>query len=147
MKIDDLEKSGEIVRLPSSRKELQNLARAAKRLLGDAENPDVSPETRLDLAYQVILTTAKLALRTTGYRLRGHKDEHLRTINTLSHTLGKDREALEVYHSLRRKRHKDLYLGSVQVSRKETEDAIREAKALLREALKWLKEHHPESVK
>lgn len=146
MRLSDLASTGEVEELRITRKELDNLLASASRRLKDAGNPHISPETRLNLAYQVILTMAKAALRAAGYRVRGHADEHLRTINTLRYTLQKDRQAVRVYQTLRQKRNKDLYTGSLVVSNSEAREALKEAKALLREARSWLREHHPELI-
>ena len=143
MTLSEMEAAGEVARLKCSRAEAVNLRGTAERLLSDAGNTGNSPETRLDLAYQAILITAKLALRASGYRLRGRKDEHLRTLDTLGATVVASAGDLGYYQSLRQKRHKDFYRGTLKVSRAEAEEAVKEAVSLLARVSGWLSEHHP----
>ena len=140
----DLEESGEIQRLRATRKELLKLLESARRKLEDASSGTISRESRLGLAYQCILTLAKLVLRAQGYRLKGRRDEHVRTINTLRRTLGTSEERIKYYHSLRIKRHRDLYEGGLAVSSTELNEALERGRELLAEAEKWLTSRYPQ---
>lgn len=141
MNLLELEEKGEVRRLKTSRKELRNLLNSAKRKLDDASYEEVSRESRLGLAYQCILTLAKLALRASGYRLKGRHDEHVRTLETLRATMGMDDRRTKYFHTLRSKRHRDLYEGDLHVSATELAEALKHAATLLAATEERLKQH------
>ncbi len=96
----------------------------AENKLRDARVKNITNESRLDLAYHAIFVLAKLVLRCNGFKLKGRKDEHSRTLDTLRHTLGINTVLLAYFQKLRGKRHKDLYEGGLHFTATEVQEAI-----------------------
>jgi uncharacterized protein (UPF0332 family) len=127
------------VPLKAEKREVMKLLEAAKRLLKDARQEVNSKETRLDLAYQSILAAALATLRASGFRIKGHQDEHKRILDTLAFTLEKDVMTIKYYHQLRQKRHRDLYSGMLKVSETELSEVLAQATILLDDVKKYVK--------
>ncbi len=139
MKLLELEATGEVVSLKAEKRDVMKLLETANRLLKDARQEVNSRETRLDLAYQSILSAALATLRVSGFRIKGHQDEHKRILDTLSFTLEKDVTTIKYYHQLRQKRHRDLYSGMLKVSETELSEALAQAAIILIDAKSYVK--------
>lgn len=83
---------GELTPLAPNRHEIRRLIVAAERRLEDARNESIHPETRLEQAYDVILTCASIALRASGYRVARGEGKHVRTLESLGYSLAIDDE-------------------------------------------------------
>lgn len=130
-------------RLEPTADEVARLLHAAERRLADAENTSIYPETRLEQAYQVILTCAIIALRATGYRVSTSRGRHVLALESLHETLGLDEERVGYYQTLRTVRHRGLYEGFLDVDEGDLFEALAEAKQLLGDVQRWLTRHHP----
>jgi hypothetical protein len=61
-------KTGQLEQHPTDAAEVRRLLAAAERNLADARVTAISPETRLDAAYETVMQAALAALMAHGYR-------------------------------------------------------------------------------
>jgi hypothetical protein len=141
--LDELARRGLIRRHRPERSEIRSLALAASHRCEDAENRSIHSETRLEQAYHAILSCALIGLRAKGYRPARGAGSHELTLQTLAETLGLDPHRLDYYQALRRQRHQGLYEGFVGLPPAGVEEAVQEARHLLKETMAWLRDHHP----
>jgi hypothetical protein len=66
--LENLVKIGQLKREPPAAGEVEGLQRSGEARLSDAANPDLSLESRFDLAYNAAHALALAALRRQGYR-------------------------------------------------------------------------------
>ncbi len=133
---------GQLKSHTTDRAEIQQLLEAARRNLADAAVDVVSLETRFDAAYKAIMQLALAVLLANGYRAdsRGH---HQLMIQSLPLTIGLSKERMVVLDAMRRKRNAADYLGT-DVDEDSLEVCREQAKELLRDVERWLKENRPE---
>lgn len=144
MNLDEMLEKKILEKRKTSPGEISNLITMANRRLSEAFNETISNETRLVQAYQVVFTSAMIALRASGYRAKSMDGKHFHTINTLKSTLKKQPQDIRYYQNLRKKRHEDVYEGLLQVSDIEMNKAIDTAKELLDEVKSWLGKNYPD---
>ncbi len=144
MNLDEMLKKRILEKRKTSSGEISNLITMAERRLSEAFNETISNETRLVQAYQVIFTSAAIALRASGYRMKSSDGKHFNTINTLKSTLKKKHQDIRYYQNLRKKRHEDVYEGLLMVSEIEMKKAIETAKELYEELKSWLDRYYPD---
>lgn len=112
MTLENLLRIGRLREHPVNHAEIQRLMDAARRSLRDSRVPEISPESRFDLAYKAIMQTALAALMANGYRpdtnSPGH---HMTVLQSLPITVGIPNERMVVLDALRRKRNLSDYLG------------------------------------
>lgn len=144
MNLDEMLKKRILEKRKTSPGEISNLITMAERRLSEAFNETISNETRLVQAYQVIFTSAAIALRASGYRAKSSDGKHFHTINTLKSTLKKKQQDIRYYQNLRKKRHEDVYEGLLMVSKIEMKRAIETAKKLFEEVKSWLGRNYPD---
>ncbi len=122
---------------------IRRLLEAASRSLHDAQLPDMSPESRFDLAYKAIMQTANAALQANGYRTLTSKPGHHQTmIQTLPQTIGLEPATMVVLDALRKQRNVIDYSGD-QVSESMATEAIQHAANLVQRIEQWLANHQP----
>jgi len=138
MGLEDLANVGVMEKLPASWTEVNGLLKKAGRKLSDAKSDSISRETRLEQAYNVILTCALIALRVAGYRILSKKSGHYTAIETFRDTIGLDDDKINYFQSLRGLRHRDIYEADLVISDQDLSDSIREAESLLVELETWV---------
>jgi len=141
MGLNEMEARKQLERIPPARSEIQNLVAAAKKQLRDAKVAGLSLETKLVLAYQVIVVCARTALRANGYRVTLALGEHALTLETLAFTVRSSKKLIAYFQALRKKRHDDLYKGTLHVSATESTEAVARAEQLQRETVAYLKKN------
>jgi uncharacterized protein (UPF0332 family) len=146
MSLENLENAGEIALQPVSKSEIQDLLSKAERKLKDSQFDSISSETRLELAYTVILTCAMIALRSRGYRVTSLSATHYIAIETLRYTLNLEDKKVGYYQSLRALRHRDIYGSVFEIGEKELNRAIKESSSLLCKVKEWLSRNYPDLV-
>ena len=77
MTLEGLEAIGDLEKLPMNSEEILELLSRAERKLADSCIKGNSNETRIALAYTVILICATIALRASGYRVKNKQEFHL----------------------------------------------------------------------
>lgn len=131
MRLHEMEAAGELEPLAHSPEELENLLRMAARRAADAQLAELSAESRVVNAYQCVLACAKAALRALDYRVPNITRQHYLTLETLRDTLDLNVSQISYCQSLRSKRHRDEYEGTLEASDTEAEAAVAFASGLL----------------
>jgi len=120
------------------------LLAAARRNIDDAQVTEISAETRFDAAYKAIMQLANAALQANGFRtLTSKPGHHVTMIQTLSQTVGVDKQTVIVLDALRKQRNVADYSGDA-VPMSAVEGCLSHAEVLLKSVLDWLKENRPE---
>lgn len=110
---------------------IARLLEAAQTSLADAQLTSLSNEGRFDMAYKAIMQSANAALQANGFRTLTSKPGHHQTmIQTLTTTIGLERETMVQLDALRKQRNVIDYSGDV-VSAPMAAEAVQHAKALL----------------
>ena len=144
MTLDNLLKIGQLKPHETSKEEVSRLIEAARRNIADSEVTSISTETRFDAAYKAIMQAALVALMASGFRPDTSRPGHHATvIQSLTKSIGLVGDRMIVLDAFRRKRNLNDYSGG-WVDETSTESCIAEAKALMQDVEKWLKEKHPE---
>lgn len=90
------------------------LLSAARRNIADARVTEISAENRFDAAYKAIMQLANAALQANGFRtLTSKPGHHMTMIQTLSKTIGVDKQTVIVLDALRKQRNVADYSGDV----------------------------------
>lgn len=144
MSLDNLVRTQQLKPHATHPAEVQRLLAAARRNLADAQVAGISDETRFDAAYKAIMQCAMVGLMANGYRpstnTPGH---HQAMIQTLSTTLGVQRETWLVMDALRKKRNVNDYSGDL-IEPESMRECIRQATTLIETMLQWLSANRPE---
>lgn len=82
--LERLVTSGVLIHEPPIREEFEGLVRQASATLNDSKNPDLSAESRFQLAYGAAHSLSLAALRWHGYRSRNRQI----VFQALAHTRG-----------------------------------------------------------
>ncbi len=144
MSLENLVKSGRLLRHTTSRAEIGRLLKGAARSLKDAENTANSNAGRFSLTYTAIMETAQAALFANGYRpSKSEGGHHMTMIQALVHTIGLDAARMRVLDTHRQTRNVVEYSGD-DVEASQLQSALAAAKALLLDVKSWLAKNHPE---
>lgn len=123
---------------------IQRLLAAARRNIADAGVSEISSENRFDAAYKAIMQLANVALQANGYRtLTSKPGHHMTMIQTLSQTIGLDKQTTIVLDKLRKQRNVADYSGDI-VPESATRECLDYAKQLLQQVEAWLRDNKPE---
>ena len=119
------------------------LLSAARRNIADAKVMEISAENRFDAAYKAIMQLANAALQANGFRtLTSKPGHHMTMIQTLSQTIGVDRERVIVLDALRKQRNVADYAGDI-VPASAVEECESHAEFLLNTVVRWLEDNEP----
>lgn len=120
------------------------LLSAAKRNIADAHVREITAENRFDAAYKAIMQLANAALQANGFRtLTSKPGHHMTMIQTLSQTVGVDRQTVIVLDALRKQRNVADYSGDI-VPASTVEGCVSHAESLQKTVVHWLNEIKPE---
>jgi len=123
---------------------IERLLSAAKRNIADAHVREISAENRFDAAYKAIMQLANAALQANGFRtLTSKPGHHMTMIQTLSQTVGVERQTVIVLDALRKQRNVADYSGDI-VPASAVEERVSCAEALLALVVGWLSASKPE---
>jgi len=127
----------------TSRREIDDLLRIVDRDLADT-GADVSADWRFGIAYNAALKLCTALLYASGYR--PHRTEaHYRTLQSLALVLGSQRQPDADYlETCRRKRNVIEYERVGEVTYEEADEFVAFVEQLRRDAVGWLRRHHPE---
>jgi len=126
----------------SSAKEVADLLRVADRDLTDAEIPQLSSDRRFATAYNAALQMATIALYAAGFRAFG-AGHHWATFQALPDIMGPQAQSRADYlDSCRSKRNVTDYDRVGEISQREVEEMLAEARAFREDLLDWLKKNH-----
>src|SRR5438105_9712173 len=99
---------GWLKREASSPNEIQGLLSIVKRSL-NAKVTAISADLRFTAAFNAALAAATTALRASGYRAPSQPGHHLRTIDSLEHTITATSKTVQRLKSFSTKRNKSVY--------------------------------------
>jgi hypothetical protein len=134
--------NGWLIEHRTTPREITDLLGVADRDLADAEVPRLSPDWRLNIAYNAALQSAAAALAAAGYRAArdGH---HYRVIQSLTHTVGADAHVISQLDLFRKKRNIGGYERAGVTSDMEAGEMLTLARNLRKEVERWLGTNHP----
>jgi hypothetical protein len=138
--LENLMRTGKLKREPPAAGELEGLRRSGEARLADAPRPELSIESRFDLAYNAAHVLALAALRRMGYR----SENRYLVFQTLPHTLGIPASIWRVLAKSHERRNLAEYEGLLEVDERLVVDLIEAAKAVLA-ALRTAEEPPPEA--
>lgn len=125
--LETLVRIGKLKREPPSETELAGLMRSGQARLQDAANPDLTLESRFDLAYNAAHALALAALRRLGFR----SENRYLVFQALPHTLGLPPAMWRVLAKGHERRNQWEYGGWLEVDERLLEGVIAAAKAIL----------------
>jgi hypothetical protein len=141
MTLRDWLKNGWLVEHKTSPREIADLLAVANRDLRDCRADGLSPDWRLNIAYNAALQSATAALAACGYRV-AREAHHYRTIQSLAHTIGADAAVIAQFDAFRKKRNIAGYECMGMISDKEADEMFALAKRLRRDVEAWLRTKH-----
>ena len=109
--LDNLVRTGGLKTEAATSGEVTGLIRSGTVRLADAQNPDLSLESRFDLAYNAAHALSLAALRLAGYRA----ENRYLVFQCLRHTLDFPNEKWRVLDQAHRKRNLSEYEGEADV--------------------------------
>jgi hypothetical protein len=125
--LENLVRTGKLKREPPAAGEVEGLRSSGEARLGDAPKPDLSIESRFDLAYNAAHVLALAALRRLGYR----SENRYLVFQTLPHTLGLPPSVWRVLAKGHEKRNLAEYEGVLDVDEGLVAELIEAARAVL----------------
>lgn len=127
----------------TSPEEIADLLGLVERDLADCRIPKLSPEWRLNIAYNAALQAATAALAASGYRAT-REAHHYRVIQSLAYTIGADAGLIAQFDQFRKKRAIGSYERTGMTSDQEAKEMSTLAKTLRDKVVEWLGPSHPE---
>ena len=134
-----------LVEHQTSPQEISDLLTVVDRDLAESQTPGLSPDWRLNIAYNAALQAAIAALAASGYRA-AREAQHYRVIQSLAHTIGADQTLILTLDQFRKKRNITGYERAGGVSEQEAKEMLALAKRLRQEVEQWLCVNHPQLV-
>ena len=125
----------------SSRQEISGLLTIVDRDLAECEISGLSPDWRLNIAYNAALQAATIALAATGYRAT-RESHHYRIIQSLAYTIGADPKVILQFDRFRKKRNIAEYELAGTVSEQEADEMVILAKHLRTLVQDWLQRNY-----
>ena len=138
--LDNLARGGGLKVEAADPGEVLGLIRAGAARLADAKNPDLSLQSRFDLAYNAAHALSLAALRISGYRAQ---NRYL-VFQCLRHTVDFPNDKWRVLDRAHRKRNLAEYEGAVDVEESLVEALIRVTDELARRVSKLHDETPPD---
>lgn len=136
-------KSGWVVKHQTSRQEIADLLAVVDRDLADSQVSGLSPDWRLNIAYNASLQAATAALAAAGYRAT-REAHHFRVIHSLAHTIEADSHLIAKLDAFRKKRNISGYQRAGRVSDQEAKEVCTLTSELRDRVVAWLRANHPE---
>jgi uncharacterized protein (UPF0332 family) len=143
LSLKDLLADGRVRPHRTPAKEVADLLRVVDRDLADAEIPQLSTDRRFATAYNAALQLATIALYASGFRAFGAA-HHWATFQALPEIMGAQAQARADYlDNCHSKRNVTDYDRAGEISQREVEEILAEARAFRDDLLDWLKRNHP----
>jgi hypothetical protein len=141
--LQDWLKSRWLIEHQTSRQEINDLLNVADRDLAQCRTPGLTPDWRLNIAYNAALQAGTAALAAAGYRAT-REAHHYRVIQSLAHTIEAHATLIDQLDKFRKKRNITGYERAGVASEQEAKEMFVLAKALRDDVEKWLRSNHPE---
>lgn len=119
--LDNLVRIGSLKAEPATEREFDGMLAFARRSLADAQNLDLSTDSRFVLAYGAAHSLALAALRHQGYR----SSNRITVFQTLAHTLQIDRAEIQVFVRAHNQRNLAEYEGAIDIDEALLDDLLR----------------------
>jgi hypothetical protein len=145
MSLGDWLRNGWLVEHTTSTAEIGELLAIADRDLADCRVQGLSPEWRLNIAYNAALQASRAALAACGYRA-SREAHHYRVIQSLALTIGADAGLVRQFDLFRKKRNIGGYERAGTVSDQEAKEMIALAEQIRQKVRDWLVSYHPDLV-
>lgn len=143
MSLKRLYSQDRLSRHKTSKKEISNLLQLVKRDIKDARVKGLSNDRKFATAYNAVLQLGIILLYCNGYRTKG-AGSHFTVFQAMKDILGKDySEISDYFDSCRSKRNITDYDYAGAVSKKETDELIKEAEQFQKFLLKYLQDNFP----
>src|SRR6185295_4155295 len=143
MNLTDWERNGWLIPHPTSGNEVRDLLAVIRRDLADSAAEALSPDWRMNIAYNAALQAATAALALAGYRA-SRDQHHFHVIQSLRETLRIDVRTINTFDAFRKKRNISGYERTGLVSDADAA-AMRALAVKLRDDLiVWIEKHQPE---
>lgn len=123
--------------------EIQDLLALIERDLADSGVPHLSPDWRLNIAYNAALQAATAALAAAGYRA-SREAHHYRAIQSLAFTIGSPSSVIARLDLFRKKRNLGGYERAGAVSDQEAAEMRELAQEIAGEVRHWLDDNRPD---
>jgi hypothetical protein len=134
---------GKVERHATSAREIHDLRAVVARNLRDAALPGLSEDNAFGLAYEAALLLARMAIASTGYRVRG-TGSHQSTFVALEIALGPPAARAAAYFEIcRRKRNVLSYDNADVASTTEVTEILGEVRRLEVLVEGWITRRHP----
>jgi hypothetical protein len=124
--LENLVRIGQLKAEPAAQVELDGLLRSGRARITDAENTQLSIESRFDLAYNAAHAFSLAALRFHGYR----SENRFLVFQSLQHTLGLPPAKWRVLDLAHKKRNLIEYEGAAEIDASLLEAIIRIAREI-----------------
>lgn len=124
--LNNLVKTGQLKVEPYNLAEFNGLVRSGKARLQDAVHPDLTLESRFDLAYNAAHSLALAALRKQGYR----SSNRYLVFQLLPFTTGLGPEVWRILAKCHEKRNLSEYEGYLEIDRQLLQDLIKATQML-----------------
>ena len=146
MSLADWERNGWLTSHRTSGSEIRDLLAIVDRDLADSEAEGLSPDWRMNIAYNAALQAGTAALAAAGYRA-SRDQHHYRVIQSLRETVRINVQTVNTFDAFRKKRNVTGYERIGLVSDADA-DAIRALAVRLRDdVVAWLEKNHPDLLK
>jgi hypothetical protein len=123
--------------------EIHDFLALVERDLGDSAIAHLSPDWRLNIAYNAALQAATAALAAAGYRA-SREAHHYRAIQSLALTIGAPPNVIARLDLFRKKRNLGGYERAGAVSDREAAEMRELAQEISAEVRRWLEENRPD---
>jgi hypothetical protein len=137
--------NGWLIAHQTSREEIADLLAVVDRDLADCRAAGLSPDWRLNIAYNAALQAATAALAAAGFRA-SREAHHHRIIHSLGFTIGADPQLVNQFDAFRKKRNIGGYERAGVVSDNEAGEMIAFSKQLRGLVVRWLNTNYPSLV-
>ncbi|HEY6352102.1 MAG TPA: hypothetical protein VI636_22120 [Candidatus Angelobacter sp.] len=107
----------------------------------------ISADLRFTAAFNAALAAATTAMRASGYRAPTQPGHHLRTIDSLEHTIKASAKIIQRLKTFSTKRNKSVYDVAGVISEQELTEMIKIAAELQSQVTSWLQKSHPQLLK
>jgi len=122
--------------------EIRDLLLIVERDLADAELDALSPDWKLNIAYNAALQSATAALAACGYRA-ARESHHYRVIQSLAFTIGAPGSMVARLDLFRKKRNLGGYERAGAISEQEAREMIELAQEIDANVRLWFAAHRP----
>lgn len=142
MSLRDWLKNGWLIEHQTSPREIVDLLGIADRDLDNCQTAGLSPDWKLNIAYNAARQMATAALAAVGYRA-ARDAHHYRVIQSLAYTIRADARLITQIDGFRKKRNISDYERAGVVSDQEVKEMLILAGNLRASVIKWLHTNHP----